>query len=729
MARRSFNPRDGPPRRGEIPMKLRRIVRMDLAELSGRARHEAAKWIDRWAEPRLSAFKGGVSAELVEQCLEDMPSRFFAGASDPHLPVILRERFPDSSPGIIEAADRTLRKEFDLLGYRHLFFGDPIDWHLDPVTRRRAPLLHWTRLDPLDATAVGDSKVVWELNRHQWLVRLGQAYRLTGDERYAEGFAGTIRDWQQANPPGTGINWASSLEAAFRLISWCWALSLFRGSTALTPRLRADLVEGIARHAARVERYLSYYFSPNTHLTGEALGLFYVGVLFPLLPAAPRWRQLGVDILIRESARQILADGVYMEQSTCYQRYTAEIYLHFLILAARNHIPVPSSVMERVAALLDALLVLRRPDGLLPQIGDADGGWLLPIESRRPADASGVFSMAAAVMRRGDYAWAAGGLAPEVLWFLGTEGARAADRLESRPPAGPPSRLLRHGGYAVIRSAWSGEADQIILDVGPLGCGVSGGHGHADLLGIQCSFRGHPYIVDPGTFRYTEGEGWRSYFRGTAAHSTVDIDGAGQAVTRGPFGWANRPAAHLIRWESTASRDVAEGEHRAYGRLRDAVVHRRKVIFEKSQHCIVVDDLEGRAEHRVDVRFQFAPMSVTIDTGLWARAVRSPAAGLFIHCFATVPLKSSLLEGEIDPRQGWLSADYGKHEPAPLLLYSAVARFPIRMITVLIPTDAPLGLPPSVSPLVQHGELLGVVFDGGREVRCASDRVGEAEVS
>jgi hypothetical protein len=365
----------------------------------------------------------------------------------------------------------------------------------------------------------------------------------------------------------------------------------------------------------------------------------------------------------------------------------------------------------------------------VPQIGDADGGWLLPVESRLPGDASGVFSIAAAVMRRGDYAGAAGGLTPEVLWLLGTEGARVADSLESAPSVDCASRLLAHGGYAVMRSAWGNEGDQVVLDVGPLGCAVSGGHGHADLLSIQCSFRGQPYIVDPGTFRYTDDEGWRSYYRGTAAHSTVDVDGVGQAVTRGPFGWVNRPGARLVRWESTGDRDVAEGEHRAYGRLRDPVVHRRRVIFEKSRHCIVVDDLEGRAEHRVDVRFQFAPMSVVLDTTLWARAVRSPDAGLLVHSIATVPLKSSLLEGEIDPRQGWLSTDYGVHAPAPLLLYSTVARLPIRIITLLIPTDDPLGPLPPVSPLIERGELLGVVLAGGREVRCADDGGGKTEVS
>ena len=222
-------------------------------------------------------------------------TRFFAGPSDPRLPALMTERLPASVHGIVAAADRALAKRFDLLGYRDLSFGDPIDWHLDPVAKRQAPLRHWTLLDPLDAATVGDSKVVWELNRHQWLVGLGQAYRLTGDERYPAMFADTIRDWLRANPPGLGINWASSLEVAFRLISWCWALSLFRGATPLTTELRAVLVGSIAAHASRVERYLSYYFSPNTHLTGEALGLFYAGTLFPDMPGAVRWQRTGLD--------------------------------------------------------------------------------------------------------------------------------------------------------------------------------------------------------------------------------------------------------------------------------------------------------------------------------------------------------------------------------------------------------------------------------------------------
>lgn len=709
-------------------MKLRRVLRMSFAEISCRARQEISKWQDRRSDSRASRPGGGIPVDLLDQCLEEFPGRFFAGANDPQILTRLRDRIPTSGPRIVEAADRAVQKRFDLLGYRQLSFGGPIDWHLDPVAGRRSPLVHWSLLDPLDRATVGDSKVVWELNRHQWLVRLGQAYRLSGDERYADTFAGTIREWKLANPPGMGINWASSLETALRLISWCWSLSLFRGSRALTPCLRGDLVAGIAEHARRTERYLSHYFSPNTHLTGEALGLFYAGILFPTLPGALRWRRTAAEILTREADRQILPDGVYMEQTTCYHRYTAEIYLHFLILARRNRLPVPEPVVRRLGTLLDALLTLIRPDGSVPQIGDADGGRLLPLEPRTPEDASGVFSTAAAVLRRGDYAWAAGGLSPEVLWLLGEEGAETLEDLEPGPPRRSPSCLLPDGGYAVMRSGWGREDDQIIFDVGPLGCRVSGGHGHADLLSIQASFRGQPYIVDPGTYCYSADKEWRTYYRGTAAHSTIEIDEVGQAVPHGLFGWASRPQAQIVRWSSAPTLDLASAEHRAYGRLEDPVVHRRTVLYAKPRYCVVVDDLEGTAEHRVSLRFQFAPMRVTLDPSGWIRAGRDMTKGLLLHAFATRALKTAILEGETEPRQGWVSSDYGCHQPAPVVLYSLTAKLPLRLITLLFPSDALSAAPPVVSPLTEDGQLRGLIFGDGSEVLRVDDLVGQPRI-
>src|SRR4029450_8050519 len=86
----------------------------------------------------------------------------------------------------------------------------------------------WSGIQPLGAASPGDCKLIWELNRHQWMLALGQAYRVTGEPRYAAAFARYVREWLAANPRGRGINWTSSLELAYRLVAWCWALVLFR---------------------------------------------------------------------------------------------------------------------------------------------------------------------------------------------------------------------------------------------------------------------------------------------------------------------------------------------------------------------------------------------------------------------------------------------------------------------------------------------------------------------
>lgn len=644
---------------------------------------------------------------------------FFPGAVDPGARALVESRLPETRERVVAAAGAICQGRFDLLGYRGLSFGDPVDWHLDPISGRRAPSVHWSRLDPLDPMTVGDNKVVWELNRQQWLVRLGQAYQLTGEERYAEAFVRYIGEWLRANPPGLGINWTSSLELALRIIAWCWALVLFRSSPALSAGLFVEMLGAMCAHAAHVERNLSYYYSPNTHLTGEALGLFYAGTVFPELHMAGRWRALGARILVEQSERQILADGVYFEQSSGYQRYTIEIYLHFLILASRIGLAVAPQLAERVQRMLDFLLVIRRPDSSVPHIGDADGGWLMPLAERSPDDFRGLFSVAAAVFRRPDYAWAAGAPTPETLWLLGAAGLDAVAALRPEPPSTPPSRLFGDGGYAVMRSGWAPHAHQLILDAGPLGCGTSDGHGHADLLSIQVAAFGAPYLVDAGTYCYAADREWRDFFRSTGAHSTVVVDGVGQAAPAGPFCWGSRPRARVRRWRSTAVFDFVDAEHDAYRRLPDPVLHRRRVIFVKPRYWVVVDDLQGAAEHQVELRFQFGPMPVTVDSALWARAKGPAGRGLLVRPFASVPLKPEVVEGEISPIRGWVSSNYGLREPAPLLIYSAVTRLPLRIVTLLFPVEDPSSGFPDVRVLDGEGpDPAGLVLEGGREWIC-----------
>lgn len=685
---------------------LGRLFRMRMPELTFRGRQEAFKWMERSVADfpivRSARTTLPLRSGSFQRFLDNARDCFFEGVFDLRVPAALAIRAAHHYKERVAVADEICSSRFDLLGYRGLHFGDPPDWRFDPISGRRSTLAHWTRLDPLDYARVGDCKVVWELNRHQWLVHLGQAYRFTREERYAEALVRSLRGWLDANPLGMGINWTSSLEAGLRLMAWCWAVLLIRDSPALDPSLAGVLRESVRSHAGHIERYLSYYFSPNTHLTGEALALFYAGIVFPELKRADRWRSLARRILVEEIERQVLPDGVYFERSTWYQRYTVDTYLHFLILGSRAGVEIPGVVSERVRAMLDFLVAVRQPDGSMPAIGDADGGWLLPLSRTKPEDFQPVFSTAAVLFNEPAYAWAAGALAPETLWLLGSSAMETFDTLQPLSPPLDTCRVFNDGGFAVMRSGWDRDSHSLIFDSGPLGCPFSGGHGHADLLSIQCSVFGRPHLVDAGTCCYTANSELRDFFRGTAAHSTVMVDGKGQAEPAGPFAWQTRPTGKLLGWTSNQMLAFADAQHDGYQSLRDPVAHRRRVIFRKPRYWVVVDDLSGTEKHLIEIRFQFAPMEVRADQLGWARATLDGRQGLLLRAFATVPLRTEVREGRPVPLEGWVSPNYGQAEPAPVLVYTLSTELPVRVVTLLWPSERVHEETPRVDFICDH---------------------------
>ena len=323
----------------------------------------------------------------------------------------------------------------------------------EPAAGTVAPVVHWSQIDYLDTNLTGDKKITWELNRHQYFATLGRAYWFTNDERYAETFASHLQSWIEQNPPKLGINWASSLEVGYRAISWLWAINFFKGSSALTPSLFVQLLKLLYLHALHLESYLSTYFSPNTHLTGEALALFYLGIMLPEFNDAARWRQTGETILIAELDRHVLADGVYFEQSSYYHRYTVEIYLHLFLLLEANQQQVPEELKTKLIALLDHLLFITRPDGLSPLFGDDDGGKLVMLDDRRLDDFRSTLATGAVLFNRDDYKFVAEEATEESFWLLGPRRLQEFAQLAAHAPR-ETSRDFPVGGYYVMRDGW-----------------------------------------------------------------------------------------------------------------------------------------------------------------------------------------------------------------------------------------------------------------------------------
>ena len=603
---------------------------------------------------------------------------------------LMISRFPGAASEIIERADRCCAYQFDLLGHTGLQFGYPIDWHLEPLSRLRAPMHHWTRVPYLDHHVVGDKKITWELNRHQFVVTLGQAYQLTGDERYAETFVKLVSSWMDANPPKRGINWVSSLELAFRTISWLWALHLFVTSAALTTPFVVRLLKYLVAQGCHIETYLSYYFSPNTHLTGEALGLFYLGSTLPELSGAKRWRALGLKILLQQLPVQVREDGVYFEQTSYYHRYTTEFYLHFYIMTRVQGVSLPALVEQKLQLLLDHLMWIGRPDGSSPYVGDDDGGVLLSLGVRPRNDFRHTLALGAALFKNPRWKYLAGQDQPELLWLLGPEGMSTYDDLESVSPA-ELAKAFSDGGYFVMRSGWSDRSSHLLIDCGPHGT-MNCGHAHADALSFEYSACGVAWIVDPGTYTYTGDLQLRNYFRSTPAHNTLTIDDLSQSVPQGPFSWSAVGTSQAKALIETSRWLCFTGQHEGYCRLSDPVTHTRTSALNKSEpethpfgSCLILHDrLDARQAHQYASYLHFSP-ACHVTPWVGGANVSTETGQELLIVTVVSDDRGSGVTTQMRTEDGWVSPCYGLRVKAPVLVTTWKAIGTCSCVTVLIP--------------------------------------------
>jgi hypothetical protein len=562
---------------------------------------------------------------------------------------------PAERERLLRHADELAAGRFSLLGYVGLDFGTPVDWHLDPLRNRRAPRGHWSTVPYLEAGRVGDHKVIWELNRQQWLVTLAQASCLTGKRHYLDRAVGYLRAWLDDNPPKRGINWASSLEVALRGIAWTWMLHLARGSDGISKDVTTRILESLEVHGRHVERYLSRWFSPNTHLTGEALGLLYLGCAWPDYPRAGRWRETGWSILLDQLPIHLRDDGTYFEQTTWYLAYTVDFYLHVMALGAGRGWNLPAEHRARLAAGAHALRQVMNRDGTFPLIGDDDGGRLLPLASPVRTDFSDTLSLAAELLDLPELAL--GERTPAgMVWMLGADRVRARWKAgEPRVPGADTSTALPSGGWFFLRAS---KEDALLVDAGPHGA-LSAGHAHADALALVLTCAGRPVIVDSGTCSYVREE--REQFRRTAAHNTMTIGNESSAQPGGPFRWLDRPATRVDRWITSGRWDYLEASHDGFVARYGGNRHVRRVLrWERG--WMVIDQLSGGPPvPQGELRFHLAAGMALTRTGNGRFLAQWPEGDPSVHLIADAA-------GTSEGSSGWVSHCYGAREPSQVLL-------------------------------------------------------------
>jgi uncharacterized heparinase superfamily protein len=485
-----------------------------------------------------------------------------------------------------------------------------------------------------------------------------------------------IARWIADNPVGHGNGW-EPYPTSLRIVNWIkWSLAglstdagdvgarttisqrdrvdpaapeaLGGDASGLSPTRRssdrpeldtAAFHDSLATQARWLERRIEWHLLGN-HLLANAKALVFAGLFFEG-PEADRWLRKGLAIYDRELPEQVLPDGGHFERSPMYHAIIQEDLLDLLNLAQAYTGAIPEATLviwrQTVQRMRCWLADMTHPDGRIALFNDAAFGI-----AAEPA------ALEAYAGRLGLPPVAADDAPPRTA-STGTDQLVRSAQEEARrslnrgnggqPPAFPSAPLsikrLLPSGY--VRMA-NGPITAI-LDCAPIGPDYLPGHAHADTLSFELSLGTDRVIVNGGTSVYGIGPE-RQRQRGTAAHSTVEIDGADSSEVWAGFRVARRARVRDLDIRQSQDAIQVSAAHDGYRRLRGRPVHHRQWTLTNRQ-VVVADRIEGEYRDAV-ARFHLHPeVDITVCDGGMSGHIQT-SAGLSLEW-------SSLTQARIAP--------------------------------------------------------------------------------
>lgn len=589
----------------------------------------------------------------------------------------LRAAGEASRRDLVAEAERLVAGRATVLGVDRHDMADP-SWALDPASGHAYPTDRCAfRIDyrgPADPRSV---KQVWELSRHHHLTVLACAWRLTGDDRYAELVERHLRSWWRANPVLAGVNWASGIELGIRLVAWAWIRRLLDGWPG-APRLFEEdpvAVGQIYWHQRYLAGFRSRGSSANNHVVAEAAGWLVAACAFPWFAESDRWRAAAARLLEDELERNVGTDGVDREQAFDYHGLVAELGLAAAAEAQATGTPLPDRTWTLLCRMVDAAAAVVDRAGGAPRFGDGDDGRALVVTGPATDRWGSLLATGAAVFGPLPW-WPATTPDPQSVLLAALVGRRV-------PVAGRPEVRPSHfadAGLTILRSP-PGVAEELWCrcDGGPHGFLSIAAHAHADALSVELRHDGVPLLVDPGTYCYHGQPAWRRYFRSTVGHNTLELDGQDQSVAGGPFLWQRAATTRLLAVEVGPGRQRWSAEHDGYRRLDPPATHRRTVALDPAAGTLeVVDRVDSAAPHDLRLAFHLgADVAVGLDGHRallrWPRPGGGPSAGNWATGTLDLPpqLRWTAHRGATDPVLGWYSPGFGRRRPTTTLLGTA----------------------------------------------------------
>ncbi len=585
-------------------------------------------------------------------------------------------------PALLDAAEKTLAHDFAIAG-SSATFGAQIEWRHLPANLP-------------DGTPDFQLPLSLYLNRVPWWRDvLGAAYWATGDERYASEWASQVRDWVARNPAPsifddqlTPAPWRR-LTVAFSIPMWIGAWNYFLQSPATTPEVAAAFFKGIIQKT----RFTIRNPESLNRLPVQIEAVHAVASYFPELRDAARWREWALANVTKFAGEGLYADGASKELAPGYQAVNLGVLRSIAALAAANQLPLHADVRDAIGRMMDYLAGLMMPDGTLPAFGDT---WAPAIVARDLQRALEFYPADDAPARRDQLRYRA---------TSGREGTPPASASTAAPWAGTylmrapisadmaarvnAARVAQGMAAVSANASWQPTDMALAFRCGPFGTD----HQHEDKLSVVLYGLGARLVDEMGVYGHADTP-WREYFRSTAAHNTVLVDGLGQNRRARRETWtAKQPLEG--NWTRNDAFDFVSGAYDdGWGPENNrSVSQRREILFAKPDYWIVHDLLAGAGTHTYEALFHLPPansLRIHQETKVaYTENLRRPNLVIYpVDTDVSVEVLRGWSENPTNPRtprQGWFSAGLQKIEPSPCIIQRRRGPAPQVIESILLP--------------------------------------------
>ncbi|SHJ72215.1 Heparinase II/III N-terminus [Dethiosulfatibacter aminovorans DSM 17477] len=465
---------------------------------------------------------------------------------------------------IIDIADKAMEGIIKGFSSVDLNFGDPINWHLNPLTGLgNSKDVKWYEIPDFDSN-VGDIKVIWEASRLTHFLFFVRAYLITRDKKYYIAFSNQIENWLKNNPYSYGSNYKCGQEATLRMINVLIAYSVFNDYGLITDEDSQNvklIVDG------SYKKVLSNFFYAhkcikNNHTFSEILGM----IIGAWCSDDREKVKKAYKLMNSEISNQFLQDGGYTQYSFNYHRFTLQILECLHKISKKTGISITETDRLKNSVLL--LHQVQADNGDVPNYGSNDGALIFPLSTCGYRDFRPVLNTTYALIEK-KRLYENGPFDEELLWFGDEIDLPMADIKKK-------SESFNESGYYTIR-----HDDGFLMT-----ClqNYKSRPAHMDQLHIDVWHKGVNLLCDSGTYSYASELG--KELTSTIGHNIVKIFGVDQMNKHGAF--------LVTDW---TKRDYVEfNDSSFYGRMnsKNGYSHERKIL-KKENGYLIEDKLLSKA--------------------------------------------------------------------------------------------------------------------------------------